>query len=111
MVPGRRILRAVGLARGSTVRANHVGDDVRAMLRSLFGGEIPELSQLLAAAREQALDRMIADALSLGADGVVAARMQSTILRSGASEVIWYGTAVTFAVSGGLNRTAEADGS
>ena len=66
------------------MRANHVGDDVRAMLRSLFGGEIPELSQLLAAAREQALDRMIADALSLGADGVVAARMQSTILRSGA---------------------------
>ncbi|SOH93536.1 Uncharacterized conserved protein YbjQ, UPF0145 family [Monaibacterium marinum] len=93
-VPGREIASALGLVRGSTVRAKHVGSDIVASLRNLVGGEIREYQQLLAASREQALDRMIADAKELGADAVVGVRMQTSTITQSASEVVFYGTAV-----------------
>ncbi|MCR9087108.1 MAG: YbjQ family protein [Rhodobacteraceae bacterium] len=96
-VPGRQITGALGIVRGSTVRAKHVGADIVAGLRSVVGGEVKEYAQLLAAAREQALDRMKAEATTLGADAVVAVRMETSTIRDGASEVIAYGTAVTLA--------------
>lgn len=96
-VAGRQVIAALGLVRGSTVRAKHVGSDIVAGLRNIVGGEVKEYAQLLAAAREQALDRMIAEATALGADAIVAVRMETSTIRDGSSEVIAYGTAVTLA--------------
>lgn len=96
-VPGREITAALGLVRGSTVRAKHVGADIVASLRNVVGGEVKEYAQLLAGAREQAIDRMTAEAKSLGADAIVAVRMETSTIRDGSSEVIAYGTAVTLA--------------
>lgn len=96
-VPGREIVTALGLVKGSTVRAKHVGSDIVASLRNIVGGEVKEYAQLLAAAREQAMDRMIAEAQSLGADAVVGVRMQTSAIQNGASEVVFYGTAVKLA--------------
>lgn len=96
-VPGRDILSALGLVKGSTVRAKHVGSDIVAGLRNIVGGEVKEYAQLLAAAREQAMDRMIAEAQTLGADAIVGVRMQTSAIQNGASEVVFYGTAVKLA--------------
>jgi len=92
--PGREIAEVLGMVRGSTVRAKHVGSDIVAALRKLVGGEVKEYAQLLAGAREQALDRMIENARAMGADAVVAVRMQTSAISQGASEVVFYGTAV-----------------
>lgn len=94
VVPGRETVEALGLVRGSTVRAKHIGADIVASLRNLVGGEVREYAALLAGAREQALDRMVADAERLGADAVVAMRMETSQIQTTASEVLCYGTAV-----------------
>lgn len=96
-VAGRSIIEALGLVRGSTVRAKHVGSDIVASLRNLVGGEVKEYAQLLAGAREQALDRMIDEARGLGADAIVAVRMTTSTIANGNSEVVFYGTAVRLA--------------
>jgi uncharacterized protein YbjQ (UPF0145 family) len=96
-VPGRAVADTLGLVRGSTVRAKHVGSDIVAGLRNLVGGEVKEYARLLAGAREQALDRMIAAARELGADAVLATRMETSTIMGGASEVVCYGTAVRLA--------------
>ncbi|WP_380051894.1 YbjQ family protein [Falsihalocynthiibacter sp. SS001] len=93
-VPGRDITEVLGIVKGSTVRAKHVGADIAASLRNLVGGEVREYAQLLAGAREQAMDRMIEDARTLGADAIVGVRMQTSAIQNGASEVVFYGTAV-----------------
>jgi len=96
-VPGREIVQALGLVRGSTVRAKHLGTDIVAGLRNLVGGEVKEYASLLAGSREQAIDRMADEAFALGADAVVAVRMQTSTIQQGASEVLVYGTAVRLA--------------
>ena len=93
-MPGREIEAALGLVRGSTVRAKHIGSDIVASLRQIVGGEVREYARLLAGAREQAFDRMVADAEQLGADAIVALRMETSTIQQGASEVVFYGTAV-----------------
>lgn len=93
-VPGREVVQAIGLVRGSTVRAKHLGSDIVASLRNLVGGEIKEYAQLLAGARDQAYDRMIAEAAALGANAVVGTRMETSTIAQQASEVVFYGTAV-----------------
>jgi len=93
-VPGRDVVAALGLVRGSTVRTKHLGSDIVAALRSLVGGEVKEYAQLLAAAREQSYDRMVAEAAALGADAIVATRMETSTIMQAASEVVFYGTAV-----------------
>jgi len=95
-VAGRDISETLGLVRGATVRAKHIGTDIVAGLRNLVGGEQTGYSSLLAGAREQALDRMIADAQTLGADAVVGFRMETSSIMDGASEIVAYGTAVRF---------------
>ncbi|MEJ1992497.1 MAG: YbjQ family protein [Maritimibacter sp.] len=92
-VPGKEI-EAIGLVRGSTVRAKHIGSDIVAGLRNIVGGEIKEYAALLAGAREQALDRMIDEARNLGADAVVAVRFETSTITQAASEILAYGTAV-----------------
>lgn len=84
----------LGLVRGNTIRARHVGKDILASLRTLVGGEIVEYTKMLAEAREQALDRLTAQARSLGADGVVALRFTTAPVMQGAAELLAYGTAV-----------------
>lgn len=92
-VPGRSV-DPLGLVRGSTVRAKHIGSDIVASLRNLVGGEVKEYAALMAGAREQALDRMIDEARTLGADAVIAVRFESSMISDGASEILAYGTAV-----------------
>ncbi|MEL6217294.1 MAG: YbjQ family protein [Pseudomonadota bacterium] len=96
-IPGHRIAETLGLVRGSTVRAKHLGSDIVAGLRNLVGGEVREYAQLLAGAREQATDRMIEDARALGADAVVCVRMTTSAIAASSSEVLVYGTAVRLA--------------
>ncbi|SHJ31100.1 Uncharacterized conserved protein YbjQ, UPF0145 family [Palleronia salina] len=93
-VAGRQITETLGLVRGSTVRAKHVGSDIVASLRNLVGGEVREYAQLLAGAREQAHDRMVAEARALGTDAIVGARFETSQIAERASEVLAYGTAV-----------------
>ena len=88
------MIETLGLVRGSTVRAKHVGADIVASLRNLVGGEVREYAALLAGAREQALDRMVAEAQRLGADAVIAVRFETSQIQLGASEVVAYGTAI-----------------
>ena len=93
-IAGREISETLGLVRGSVVRAKHIGSDIVAGLRNIVGGEVKEYAQLLAAAREQAMDRMEEDAKSVGADAVVCVRLATSTITDGSSEVLAYGTAV-----------------
>ena len=94
-VPGFRILKNLGLVRGSSIRARHLGKDVLALARNIAGGEIPEYTKMLAEAREQAVDRMLEEAAALGADAVIGLRFQTSTVMSGAAEMLCYGTAVS----------------
>jgi uncharacterized protein YbjQ (UPF0145 family) len=89
-----RIVRTLGLVRGNTIRARHIGKDILAGLRSLVGGEIGEYTKMLAESREQALDRMVAEARKLGADAIVCTRFATSPVMQGAAELLAYGTAV-----------------
>ena len=93
-MPGREIAEVLGMVRGSTVRAKHIGSDIIAGLRNIVGGEVKEYAALLAGAREQAHDRMVDEAARLGADAIVAVRMETSTIQQATSEVVFYGTAV-----------------
>jgi len=93
-VAGRRVARTLGLVRGNTIRARHVGKDILAGLRNIVGGEIHEYTKMMAEAREQALDRMLEEARELGANAVVDVRFMTSMLMAGAAELLAYGTAV-----------------
>ena len=93
-IAGRRIVKTLGVVRGNTIRARHLGRDILAGLRNLVGGEISEYTKLMAESREQALDRMRDEAGRLGADAVVAVRFTTSFLSAGAAELLSYGTAV-----------------
>ncbi len=88
------IVQTLGLVKGNTIRARHVGKDIMAGLRTLVGGEISEYTKMLAESREQALDRMISDAKRLGADGIVGARFTTSAVMQGSAELLAFGTAV-----------------
>ncbi len=91
---GSKIVEAWGMVRGSSIRPRHVGSDLIASLRNLAGGEIPEYTKMLAEAREQAIDRMVEEAQVLHADAIVTVRFQTSMVMSGAAEMLCYGTAV-----------------
>ena len=88
------IVQTLGLVRGNTIRARHVGKDILAGLRSIVGGEITEYTKMLAESREQALDRMFAEAEKLDADGIVCLRFTTSTVMASAAELLAYGTAV-----------------
>lgn len=88
------ILETLGLVRGNTIRARHIGKDILAGLRNLVGGEITEYTKMLAESREQSIDRMIAEAKSKYADGIVAMRFVTSPVMQGSAELLAYGTAV-----------------
>jgi uncharacterized protein YbjQ (UPF0145 family) len=93
-IAGMRIVRTLGLVRGNTIRCRHVGRDILAMMRNLVGGEVSEYTKLMAEAREQAIDRMVAHAHELGANAIVGVRFQTTEIMAAAAELLAYGTAV-----------------
>lgn len=93
-IPGKRVVKVIGLAKGNTVRARHVGQDILAFLKNLVGGEVNNYTKLLAESREQALDRMVADAESMGANGIIMVRFQTSMIMAGTAELLAYGTAV-----------------
>ena len=97
---GHRIVRTLGLVRGNTVRVRNIGVDLLAAFRNLVGGEIAEYTRMLAQSREQALDRMRAHALSMGANAIVAVRFTTSTVMQGAAEILVYGTAVVVEPSG-----------
>lgn len=96
-VPGRTIASGLGLVRGNSIRARHVGRDILAGIRNLAGGEVREYTKLMGESREQAIDRMIQEAERLGADAVVAVRFTTSMIMSGAAEILCFGTAVKLA--------------
>lgn len=93
-VPGREVTEILGLVRGNTVRARHVGKDITAGLRNLVGGEITEYTKLMGESREQALDRMLEQAATLGADAVICVRFTTSMITAQAAEILAFGTAV-----------------
>ncbi len=93
-VAGYRITKTLGLVRGNTIRARHVGKDILAGLRNIVGGEVAEYTKMMAESREQAIDRMAAEADNLGADAVVNLRFATSYVMGSASEILAYGDAV-----------------
>ena len=99
-ISGTRVVRTLGLVRGNTIRARHVGKDILAIFRNLAGGEIHEYTKMLAEAREQAIDRLVEDAEALGANAVIGLRFQTSMIQSGAAEMLCYGTGVVIEADG-----------
>ena len=93
-VPNKEVVEIIGIARGSTVRARNIGRDITAVFKGIVGGEISEYTKLQAAAREQALQRMVEDAKQHGADAVIGVRITTSMVMNGAAEIAAYGTAV-----------------
>ena len=93
-VEGKQITRTIGLVKGSTIRARHLGKDIMASFRGMVGGEISEYTKMMAEAREQALQRMTEDAEKQGANAVVSMRFTTSMVMQSASEILAYGTGV-----------------
>ena len=93
-IEGKTIASTVGLVKGSTIRARHLGRDIMAMLRSMVGGEVTEYTKMMAEAREEALQRMVEDAEKKGANAVVSMRFSTSMIMQNAAEVLAYGTGV-----------------
>lgn len=93
-IAGKRIVRTLGIVRGNTVRARHLGKDILAFFKNILGGEIEEYTKLLAESRDQSVDRMIAHAAELGANAIVDVRFSTSYIMANAAEILVYGTAV-----------------
>ena len=93
-IPGKRIVEHYGLVAGNTVRAKHVGRDIMASLKNIVGGELKGYTELLSEARAEATERMLAQAVALGANAIVNVRYSTSAVAQGASELYAYGTAV-----------------
>ena len=93
-IEGKKIVKTIGLVRGSTIRARHMGRDIMAGLRSLVGGEITDYTKMMAESREQALQRMTTDAEKQGANAIIGVRFTTSMIMQNASEILAYGTGV-----------------
>ncbi len=93
-VAGYRIKKTLGLVRGNTIRARHIGKDITAIFKNMIGGEIEEYTKMMGESREQALDRMIAEAQELGADAILDVRFGTSYVMGSAAEILAYGGAV-----------------
>ncbi len=96
-IPGKRVTKVLGLVRGNTIRARHIGKDILAGLKNIIGGEIEEYTKMMAESREQCLDRMVEDATGLGADAIIMVRFTTASMMQHAAELLAYGTAVKLA--------------
>jgi len=93
-IVGKEIVQTLGLVRGNTIRAKHLGKDIVAGLRHIVGGEIKEYTEMMSEAREEALARMIEEAEKLKADAVINVRFTTAMIMGGVAEILAYGTAV-----------------
>ncbi len=93
-IEGKKVTKTLGLVRGNTIRAKHIGKDIMAGLRSIVGGEIKEYTEMLTESRDEAIGRMVEDANKLGADAVIGVRFTTSAVLGGAAELLAYGTAV-----------------
>lgn len=93
-VTGREVSEQLGIARGSTVRARHIGRDITAWFKTIVGGEVDDYTKLQADSREQAMQRMEADAEAMGADAIINVRLATSMVTQGAAQILAYGTAV-----------------
>ena len=93
-IAGKTIKKTLGIVRGNTIRARHLGRDISAALKNLVGGEIKDYTKMMAESREQALDRMVEEAESLGANAILNVRFATSMIMQSASEILAYGTAV-----------------
>ena len=93
-VQGKQIKKTIGLVKGSTIRARHLGRDIMAAFRGVVGGEISEYTKMMAESREEAIQRMIEDAEKQGANAVVGMRFTTSMVMQNASEILAYGTGV-----------------
>jgi len=93
-IPGKKIVKHLGLARGNTIRARHIGRDIMAGLKNIVGGEISDYTKMMAESREQALDRMIEEAQGLGANAIVGIYFTTSMVMQSAAEILVFGTAV-----------------
>jgi uncharacterized protein YbjQ (UPF0145 family) len=93
-IAGYRVVKTLGLVRGNTIRARNIGKDILAALKNMIGGEIEEYTKMMAEAREQAIDRMIANAEELGANAVTHVRFSTSYVMTSAAEMVAYGNAV-----------------
>jgi len=94
-LPGFRVVKVHGMVRGNTIRARHIGKDITAILRNVAGGEIKEYTKMMAEAREQAIDRMLEEADAMEANAILGVMFQTSMVQSGAAEMLCYGTDVT----------------
>jgi len=93
-IPGKNIAEILGIVRGSTVRARNIGRDIGAGLKSMIGGEVKTYTEMTKAARDEAYNRMVNEAIEMGADAVINVRFMTSMVMTGASEMLAYGTAV-----------------
>ena len=93
-IPGKKIVKTLGLVKGNTIRARHIGKDILAVFKNIVGGEIQEYTKLMAESREQAIDRMVHDAEQIGANAIISVSTTTSVISQGAAELLVIGTAV-----------------
>ncbi|MBC8358380.1 MAG: YbjQ family protein [Candidatus Aminicenantes bacterium] len=93
-IAGKTIKKTLGLVRGNTIRARHIGRDIKAALKNIVGGEITDYTKMMAESREQALDRMVEEAEGLEANAIINVRFTTSMIMQSASEILAFGTAV-----------------
>ena len=93
-IAGKKIAKTIGMVKGNTIRARHIGRDIMAGLRGMVGGEITEYTKMMAESREQAIERMIEDAKSQGANAIIGMRFATSMVMQNASEILAFGTGV-----------------
>ena len=94
IIPDRRVIKHLGLVQGSSVRAKHAGKDILASLKNIFGGELKAYTELMSEAREEATERLVKQAESIGANAILNVRFATSSVAQGAAEIFVYGTAV-----------------
>ena len=93
-IPGKKIVKTLGIVKGNTIRARHIGKDILAAFKNIVGGEIHEYTKLMAESREQAIDRMIESAEQMGANAIISTTTTTSVISQGAAELLVLGTAV-----------------
>ena len=93
-IPGKKVAKILGVVKGNTIRARHVGRDIAAGFKNIVGGEIKSYTEMTEKARDEAFNRMVNQAVDLGADAVITIRFATSMVMSGAAEMLAYGTAV-----------------
>ena len=93
-IPGKKIVKTLGIVKGNTIRARHIGKDILAAFKNIVGGEIQEYTKLMAESREQAIDRMIESAEKMGANAIISTNTTTSVISQGAAELLVLGTAV-----------------